>query len=124
MRSASADRTAASRSVIPTWCRRERGAAAMTERVLITGTGAVCASGMTPEAILADVLAGRSAIGPIARFDVSTWPVQRAAEVRDYNARTLVDDRKLHKFIRRTDFYGIYAGGRAVAAANIAAHRD
>ena len=96
----------------------------MTERVLITGTGAVCASGMTPEAILADVVAGRSAIGPIERFDVSTWPVQRAAEVRDYNARTLVDDRKLHKFIRRTEFIGIYAGDRAVAAANFAAHRD
>ena len=38
----------------------------MSERVVITGTGAVCASGMTPEAILAEVLAGTSAIRPIA----------------------------------------------------------
>jgi len=95
----------------------------MSERVVITGTGAVCASGMTPEAILAEVLAGTSAIRPIERFDVSTWPVQRAAEVREYNARALVDDRKLHKFIRRTDFFGIYAGDRAVAAAGFAGHR-
>ena len=95
----------------------------MSERVVITGTGAVCASGMTPEAILAEVLAGTSAIRPIERFDVSTWPVQRAAEVREYNARALVDDRKLHKFIRRTDFFGIYAGDRAVAAADFAGHR-
>ena len=95
----------------------------MSERVVITGTGAVCASGMTPKAILAEVLAGTSAIRPIERFDVSTWPVQRAAEVREYNARALVDDRKLHKFIRRTDFFGIYAGDRAVAAADFAGHR-
>jgi 3-oxoacyl-[acyl-carrier-protein] synthase-1 len=95
----------------------------MSERILVTGTGAVCGSGMTPEAILAEVVAGSSAIRTIEGFDASTWPVQRAAEVREYNARALVDDRKLHKFIRRTDFFGIYAGDRAVATAGFAEHR-
>jgi 3-oxoacyl-[acyl-carrier-protein] synthase-1 len=95
----------------------------MSERVLITGTGAVCGSGMEPAAILERVVAGTSAIRPIEGFDTTGWPVSVAAEVPDYNARALVDDRKLHKFIRRTDFFGIYAGDRAIAAAGFGAHR-
>ena len=95
----------------------------MADRVLITGTGAVCASGMTPESILERVLAGQSEIRPIEGFDTSSWPIRHAAEVRDYAPRALVDDRKLHKFIRRTDFFGIYAGDRAVAASRYAEHR-
>ena len=92
-------------------------------RVLVTGTGAVCATGMTPEAILDQVLSGASAIRPIEGFDTAGWPVRHAAEMRDYNARALVDDRKLHKFIRRTDFFGIYAGDRAVASSGMTEHR-
>ncbi len=38
--------------------------------------------------------------------------------------RALVDDRKLHKLIRRTDLVGIYAGDRAVEAAGYVAHRE
>ena len=93
-------------------------------RVLITGTGAVCAAGMDTDAIMAKVRAGETLIGPIEGFDATGWPHARAAEMRDFNARALVDDRKLHKFIRRTDFFGIYAGDRAVASAGFNAHRD
>ena len=34
-------------------------------KVVVTGTGAVCAAGMTPDEILDAVVAGRSAIAPI-----------------------------------------------------------
>ena len=94
------------------------------ERIVITGTGAVCGSGMDADAILATVRGRRSSIGPIQGWDTTGWPVAHAAEVTPFNARALVDDRKLHKFIRRTDFFGIYAGDRAVAGAGFAATRD
>lgn len=96
----------------------------MKARVLVTGTGAVCAAGMDAGSILARVRAGESLIGPVEGFDTTGWPARNAAEVRDYNARALVDDRKLHKFIRRRDFFGIYAGDRAVAAAGFTPHRE
>src|SRR6185436_6083744 len=38
--------------------------------------------------------------------------------------RALVEDRKLHKLIRRTDLFGLYAAGRAIASSGILAHRD
>ena len=94
------------------------------ERVFITGTGAVCGTGMSPEAILSAVLEGRSAIAPIQQWDTSGWPVTIAAEMPDFNPRSLVEDRKLHKLIRRTDMFGIYAGSKAIDAAGFTAHRD
>ena len=93
-------------------------------RILVTASGAVCASGMDPHAILGALLEGRSAIGPIAQWDTSGWPVHVAGEVPDYNPRALVEDRKLHKLIRRTDLFGLYAAGRAIEGSGMLAHRD
>ena len=93
-------------------------------RVLITGTGAVCASGMTPDAIFGAVREGRSAIGPIKQWDTAGWPVSVAAEMPDFNPRALVEDRKLHKMIRRTDMFGMYAASGAIDAASFISHRD
>ena len=93
-------------------------------RILITGTGAVCGAGMTPDSILDEVSAGRSSLGPITLWDTAGWPCRVAAEIPDFNPRALVDDRKLHKLIRRTDLVGIYAAGSALDAAGVVEHRD
>jgi len=93
-------------------------------RVLITGTGAVCGGGMDPAAIFDGIVAGRSAIAPITQWDTTGWPCRVAAEIPDFNPRALVDDRKLHKLIRRTDLVGLYAAGSALASAGVVAHRD
>ena len=75
----------------------------MRERVVITGTGAVSGAGRDPASMLDAILEGRSAIRAIEAWDTTGWPVTHAAEIPAFNARALVDDRKLHKFIRRTD---------------------
>ena len=95
----------------------------MKMRVLVTGAAAVCGLGRDPESMLEAITGGRSAIGPIEAWDTTDWPVTHAAEICDFNARALVDDRKLHKLIRRTDLVGIYAGDRAVEAAGYAGYR-
>jgi 3-oxoacyl-[acyl-carrier-protein] synthase I len=92
-------------------------------RIVITGTGAVCAAGTTPEGILDSVRAGRSSIAPIARWDTTGWPCRIAAEIADFNPRAMVDDRKLHKLIRRTDLVGLYAAGCAIEQAGVTTHR-
>lgn len=93
-------------------------------RILVTGSGAICGAGHSPEAILAALLEGRSAIAPIAQWDTGGWPVAIAAEVADYNAGRLTGDRKLLKHIRRTDVFGLYAADRAIESAALAAWRD
>src|SRR4051794_6302602 len=102
--------------------RQARGFADMG-RVVITGVGGVSGCGRDPDGMLDAIVEGRSAIRPIEGFDTTGWPVKHAAEIVDFNARSLVDDRKLHKLIRRTDMLGIYAGDRAAEAAGYATHR-
>jgi len=91
--------------------------------VVVTGSGAVCGAGMSPDEILDAVLAGRSAITPVTQWDTTGWPCRIAAEIADFNPRALVDDRKLHKLIRRTDLVGLYAAGRAIDGGGIIVHR-
>ena len=50
-------------------------------RVVVTGLGMVTPLGDTVEATWAGLLAGRSGVGPIGRFDASRLPVRFAAEV-------------------------------------------
>ncbi len=97
---------------------------AVTPRVLVTGTGAVCGAGRTPDEILDAVQAGRSAIAPIRQWDTTGWPVRMAAEIPDYNPNALVSDRKLHKLIRRTDLLGLYAAGRAIEVSGFVGYRE
>jgi 3-oxoacyl-[acyl-carrier-protein] synthase-1 len=88
-------------------------------RAIITGTGAICAAGQTPAEILDAVLAGRSALAPIATFDASALPASLAGEAGGADLRKLLPDRKLMKFIRRTDVFGIHAAGSAIEASGL-----
>ncbi len=54
-------------------------------RVVITGMGAITPLGETVEALFRSQLAGQSGVGPITKFDVSTFPTRIAAEVRDFD---------------------------------------
>ncbi len=92
-------------------------------KIVVTGTGAVCASSMQPAAIYEHLLRGETAIGPIGQWDTTGWPVTVAGEIADFNPRALVDDRKLHKLIRRTDLLGLYAAARAIETSGLIAHR-
>ena len=93
------------------------------ERIVITGAGVICGSGRSPDEVLEAILAGRTSIRPIEQWDASQWPVTIAAEVGDYNAGALTGDRKLLKFIRRTDVFGLFAADRAIEQSGFAAWR-
>ncbi len=92
--------------------------------VVITGAGAVCGAGRTVEAIWQTIRAGESAVAPIRQWDARRWPVGVAAEVSGLDHRTLVEDRRLHKMISRTDLFGLYAAGEAIRHSGLLAQRD
>ena len=95
-----------------------------SRKIAITGCGAVCGAGLTPDAIWDAVRQGRSAIKEISSWDASRWPVGRAAEVCGVDNRTLVEDRKLHKLMMRTDLFGLYAAGAAIRTSGVLGHRE
>src|SRR3954464_14352002 len=62
----------------------------MARRVVITGLGAVSGLGIGATALWDGLCAGRSAIGPISRFDPSGYKCRLASEVKDYSAKDFV----------------------------------
>jgi 3-oxoacyl-[acyl-carrier-protein] synthase I len=91
----------------------------MSEQIVITGTGAVCALGMSPGEILRAIRAGRTGLSPVAEWRGDAPEALRAAPLGDIDPRLLVEDRKLHNRVRRTDLLGLYAADRAIAEARI-----
>ncbi|MEO8426116.1 MAG: beta-ketoacyl synthase N-terminal-like domain-containing protein [Verrucomicrobiota bacterium] len=92
-------------------------------RIVITGVGAVCGAGLTVETIWNLVQSGKSAVAPITHWDAARWPVRHAAEVKGVSDTTLVGERKFHKFLSRTDLFGLYAADIAIQESCLIAHR-
>ncbi|NSC21570.1 ketosynthase chain-length factor [Streptomyces albus subsp. chlorinus] len=86
--------------------------------MVITGLGVVAATGMSAEEHWTALLAGKSGIGRISRFDPSSYPVTLGGEVRDFTAREQVPRR----LIPQTDHWthlALYGAERALADARI-----
>ncbi|HET8578589.1 MAG TPA: beta-ketoacyl-ACP synthase II [Methylomirabilota bacterium] len=74
-----------------------------TRRVVVTGIGAVTPVGNTAEEFWAALIAGKSGIGPITRFDTTGYPTRIAGEVRGFDSLKYVDkkdDRKFDPFLK------------------------
>ena len=65
----------------------------MKRRVMITGMGTVSPNGVGNGAFAEAILAGRSGVGRITRFDPSEIPVQIAGEVRGFDELAWVEKR-------------------------------
>jgi 3-oxoacyl-[acyl-carrier-protein] synthase II len=74
-------------------------------RVVVTGLGLVTPLGTGLEKNWNALMAGRSGIGPITRFDVSDFPARIAGEVRDFNPEEWIERRD----IKKTDLFIQYA---------------
>jgi minimal PKS chain-length factor (CLF/KS beta) len=65
----------------------------MTVKSVVTGLGVVAPNGLGTEVCWAAMLAGKSAIDRISRFDPTGYPVRLAGEVRDFVAAEHVPSR-------------------------------
>ena len=87
-------------------------------RVVVTGLGIVSPVGNTIKVAWDNILAGKSGIGPIARFDVSAFTVRFGGEVRDFDVSDFIakkDARRMSEFIH----YGIAAASDAIKDSGI-----
>src|SRR5207237_200091 len=66
----------------------------MVPRVVITGLGVVSPNGIGKEAFCLAVLAGKSGVKRISRFDPSSLPVQIAGEIPEFDELAWVDARE------------------------------
>jgi len=70
-------------------------------RVVITGVGAITPLGLSSTATWEGLMAGRSGIGPITRFDTSDLRTTFAGQVNDFDPANYMD----RKEARRLDAY-------------------
>jgi 3-oxoacyl-[acyl-carrier-protein] synthase II len=87
-------------------------------RVVVTGLGLVTPLGNDVASNWENLLAGRSGIGPISRFDASALPVRFAGEVRDFDPAAYIDRKEIKKMDPFTH-YAIAAAQLAVADAQL-----
>ena len=83
-------------------------------RVAVTGLGLVTPLGVGTAETWAALIAGRSAIGPIAQFDASGFPVRIAAEVLEFDSAAAVDDSRLRKLANRDHAFALVGAEEAL----------
>jgi 3-oxoacyl-[acyl-carrier-protein] synthase II len=87
-------------------------------RVVVTGLGCISPVGNTVADAWANVLAGKSGIDLITKFDASTFSCKIAGEVKNFDLESYIsakDARAMDSFIH----YGIAAASQAVADAGL-----
>lgn len=87
----------------------------MTRRVVVTGMGIISPLGHTVAETWGSILAGKSGIGPITRFDATDYAVKIAAEVKDWDASKYMQAKE----VRRRDLnqqFSVAAAKEAVAS--------
>ena len=84
----------------------------MSRRVVVTGVGVVTPLGTGVDKTWAGLLAGRSGVVAISKFDASRHDTRIAGEVRDFNPEDWVEKKE----VRRTDPFCQYAAASAEMA--------
>jgi len=73
-------------------------------RAVITGLGAITALGCSPQLFWEGLLAGRSGVGRITRFDPKDLPCQIAGEVTDFEPTDYMDKKDARRMPRSAQF--------------------
>jgi 3-oxoacyl-[acyl-carrier-protein] synthase II len=91
----------------------------LDRRVVITGLGVVSPAGVGAAALAEAVLAGRSAVGPVSRFDASALPSRIAGEVRTFDPSEGIR-KEQSRYVKKMAKVMAVDIQLAVAAANLA----
>lgn len=83
-----------------------------TKRVVVTGLGLVTPNGIGKENFWQNLLAGKSGIGKITRFDTEDFPAKIAGEVKDFDPSKYMDKKEAKRMDQFSQF--------AVAASRMA----
>lgn len=91
----------------------------MKRRVVVTGIGCVTPIGKTVSELQHSLYAGRTGVGRLSLFDASRFPVQIAAEVRDWDLSGLGSGGLRFQHSPRQTQFAISAGLQAARASGI-----
>lgn len=90
----------------------------MGRRVAVTGIGLVTPIGIGKEPVFESMMAGRTGIGPVTRFDASDYACRIAAEVKDFRPEDYVEPKEARRLDRFAQF-AVAAAKQALADAGL-----
>lgn len=90
----------------------------MTRRVVVTGLGIISPVGNDIASAWDSIVAGRSGIGPVTRFDASGFPTRIAGEVKGFDVAAYMSPKEARHFDTFIH-YGIAAGSQALRDSGI-----
>jgi 3-oxoacyl-[acyl-carrier-protein] synthase II len=73
-------------------------------RVVITGMGLISPIGNDLNTFWGNLMAGKSGVGPITRFDASEYATRIAAEIKDFNPEDYMDKKEARRMDRFVQF--------------------
>ena len=76
----------------------------MARRVVVTGMGLICALGQTSTEVWQNIVAGKSGVSKITRFDTTQYACQIAAEVKDFDPLKFIEKKEVKKMGRFIHF--------------------
>ena len=88
------------------------------KRVVVTGMGAITPLGNNINEFWANIVAGKSGVGPITRFDTTHFKTRFAAEVKGFNPADYFERNDARKYDLFTQ-YAVAASEQAIADANL-----
>ncbi|MCI6988109.1 MAG: beta-ketoacyl-ACP synthase II [Campylobacter sp.] len=88
------------------------------KRVVVTGIGMINALGNDKESAFKNICEGKTGVSKITHFDATDFPVQIAAEVRDFDPANVIEDAKEIKKMDRFIHLGLKAAKEAMEDAN------
>ncbi|MGN7355966.1 beta-ketoacyl-ACP synthase II [Paenibacillus sp. SAF-054] len=95
----------------------------MNHRVVVTGMGVVTSLGHDLDTFWNNLMAGKSGVSLIESFDVSEYPTQIAASIKDFNPEDFMDRkdaRKMDRFVQ----LAVAAGKSALANSGLDIQKD
>ena len=87
---------------------------ATRRRVVITGIGCITPVGNDVETMWSALRNASSGIGPITHFDASSFPTRFAAEVKDFDLASCIDNPERFQYAGRNIHFAIGAASQAV----------
>lgn len=72
----------------------------MARRVVVTGLGLICGVGNTSPEVWRSIIAGKSGVAKITRFDAAQYACQIAAEVKNFDPLNFIEKKEVKKMGR------------------------
>jgi 3-oxoacyl-[acyl-carrier-protein] synthase II len=91
----------------------------MRRRVVITGMGIVTPLGLTVKATWENLVKAQSGIGYLSLFDVSTFPVRIAGEVKHFDESSIALPEALNHFVSRATKFCLAATEEALESSGV-----